>query len=239
MQGPIGEVPLVIARRLRTIGLTPLKENTKKSCVALHVQAMLWQNHDQPSPKTVYGVAQSFLQVFQDLDVKSAAAPLKNYPNNPNDLGVQWVQKAYGLVVGSRPFKQVVLKLGLDVVRQPTVLQALQHANVLRGLEVVGVFKLLHECAHQGLLQAFLRLERQQLLDLRKFLDEVLAPPHDSTRNSTIHGRASSTSLHKSAQKNMRCTKTSTLRGKLVRAHDHALGATLSFREQSARPINP
>ena len=42
-QGPIGEVPLVIARRLRTIGLTSLKENTKKSCVALHVQAMLWQ----------------------------------------------------------------------------------------------------------------------------------------------------------------------------------------------------
>ena len=95
MQGPIGEVPLIIARRLRTIGLTSLKENTKKSCVALNVQAMLWQNHGQPSAKTVYGMAQSFVGVFHDLDVKSAVAPLKNYPRNPNDLGIQWVQKAY------------------------------------------------------------------------------------------------------------------------------------------------
>ena len=71
MQGDVKDVPIVIARRLRVIGLTSLKESTKKSCVTLHVQAHLWQNLHQPDADKIYTLATDFQEVFHSLNVQA------------------------------------------------------------------------------------------------------------------------------------------------------------------------
>ena len=96
MQGDIKDVPMVIARRLRLVGLTSLKESTKKAAVTLQVQAHLWQNLPQPTPDRIYSMAGDFQDLFLSLSYQAAVAPFKTYPDDPKDLGPAWISKAYG-----------------------------------------------------------------------------------------------------------------------------------------------
>ena len=96
MQGDIKDVPMVIARRLRLVGLTSLKESTKKAAVTLHVQAHLWQNLPQPTADRIYSMAGEIQDLFLSLSYQAAVAPFKTYPDDPKDLGPAWISKAYG-----------------------------------------------------------------------------------------------------------------------------------------------
>ncbi|CAE7284055.1 unnamed protein product [Symbiodinium sp. CCMP2592] len=100
MQGDIKDAPILIARRLRVIGLTSRKECTKKSCVTLHVQAHLWQNPQQPDADKIYKLATDFQDVFHSLNVQSDVPAFRTYPDDPRELGPDWIAKAYK---GSHP----------------------------------------------------------------------------------------------------------------------------------------
>ncbi|CAE7033964.1 unnamed protein product [Symbiodinium sp. CCMP2592] len=100
MQGDIKDAPILIARRLRVIGLTSRKECTKKSCVTLHVQAHLWQNLQQPDADKIYKLATDFQDVFHSLNVQSDVPAFRTYPDDPRELGPDWIAKA---CIGSHP----------------------------------------------------------------------------------------------------------------------------------------
>ena len=82
--------------RLRLCGMTSLKEDSKKVCIALLVQSLLWHGHKMPDPETIYKMGHQFTFLFNASSLRSQVAPVKKYPNLPTEMGEQWVAEAYG-----------------------------------------------------------------------------------------------------------------------------------------------
>ena len=104
LQGDLGKAPHVLVARLRLCGITSLKEDSKKVCIALLVQSLLWHGHKMPDPETIYKMGQQFTFLFNASSLTSQVAPVKKYPNLPTEMGEQWVAEAYG------PSEKPVLK---------------------------------------------------------------------------------------------------------------------------------
>ena len=104
LQGDLDKAPHVLVARLRLCGITSLKEDSKKVCIALLVQSLLWHGHKMPDPQTIYKMAQQFTFLFNASSLTSQVAPVKKYPNLPTEMGEQWVAEAYG------PSEKPVLK---------------------------------------------------------------------------------------------------------------------------------
>ena len=81
-----------------------VKEDSKKVCIALLVQSLLWHGQKMPDPQTIYKMAQQFTFLFNASSLTSQVAPVKKYPNLPTEMGEQWVAEAYG------PSEKPVLK---------------------------------------------------------------------------------------------------------------------------------
>ena len=64
LQGDLDKAPHVLVARLRLCGITSLKEDSKKVCIALLVQSLLWHGHKMPDPQTIYKMAQQFTFLF-------------------------------------------------------------------------------------------------------------------------------------------------------------------------------
>ena len=96
MTGEISKAPHIVVARLRMIGLTSLEEDTKRSCVALLVQSMLWHGMQMPDGDYTYMLTTQFTRLFQTSQVKSNVAPCKTYPDSPKDMGDEWIRKVYG-----------------------------------------------------------------------------------------------------------------------------------------------
>ena len=96
LQGDLDKAPHVLVARLRLCGITSLKEDSKKVCIALLVQSMLWHGHKMPDSQTIYKMAQQFTFLFNASSLRSQVAPVKKYPNLHTEMGEQWVAEAYG-----------------------------------------------------------------------------------------------------------------------------------------------
>ena len=96
LTGEITKAPHLIVQRLRLLGLTSIKEDTKRYCVALLVQSMLWHGMQMPDGDYTYMLATQFTSLFQASKIQSKVAPLKVYPELPTDLGQDWLGKVYG-----------------------------------------------------------------------------------------------------------------------------------------------
>ena len=104
LQGDLDKAPHVLVARLRLCGITSLKEDSKKVCIALLVQSLLWHGHKMPDPETIYKMGQQFTFLFNASSLTSQVAPVKKYPSLPTEMGEQWVAEAYG------PSEKPVLK---------------------------------------------------------------------------------------------------------------------------------
>ena len=96
LHGDLDKAPHVLVTRLRLCGMTSLKEDSKKVCIALLVQSLLWHGHKMPDPETIYKMGHQFTFLFNASSLRSQVAPVKKYPNLPTEMGEQWVAEAYG-----------------------------------------------------------------------------------------------------------------------------------------------
>ena len=76
---PMVDVMATLARRLKHMGVTSMKEVTKKTCVAM----VLWANHLNGK---AFLTGPAIYQMSQDMT---------NYPTDPKELGDTWLEKAY------------------------------------------------------------------------------------------------------------------------------------------------
>ena len=87
----------VLAQRLREMGLTSLKEDTKSQAVALwlysHVEL---QGLPEPQATTLHTMVAEFQAVFQSLPPNPSVPSLHTYPDNLAALPEDWKKKAYG-----------------------------------------------------------------------------------------------------------------------------------------------
>ena len=90
MSGDINLARVTIAQRLRKVGLTSMKEDTKRAAVALEVQSFLWRGMPRPSK------AQQLSKLFLSDLTTSPVSPVKTYPSLPTGLGAEWISKVYG-----------------------------------------------------------------------------------------------------------------------------------------------
>ncbi len=96
LQGDLDKAPHVLVTRLRLCGITSLKEDSKKVCIAPLVKSLLWHGHRIPDPHTIYKMGQQFTFLFNASSLRGQVAPVKKYPNLPTEMGEQWVAEAYG-----------------------------------------------------------------------------------------------------------------------------------------------
>ena len=87
----------VLAQRLREMGLTSLKEDTKSQAVALwlysHVEL---QGLPEPQATTLHTMVAEFQAVFQSLPPNPSVPSSHTYPDNLAALPEDWKKKAYG-----------------------------------------------------------------------------------------------------------------------------------------------
>ena len=88
---PMVNVMATLAKRLKHMGVTSMKEVTKKTCVAL----VLWANHLNGkaflTAPAMYQMSQDMTRIFQaTAPVVDGAESLANYPTDPKEL-----EKAY------------------------------------------------------------------------------------------------------------------------------------------------
>ncbi|CAJ1432338.1 unnamed protein product [Effrenium voratum] len=113
MTGDPDQAPHVMVKRLRLVGLTSLKEDTKKHVVSFLSQVALWHGFPKPTPDEVYEMSGTFSKLFHDSDIVSPVAPIRVYPALPTELGADWIAQVYGQ---EKPSMKVLTSLrGLSV----------------------------------------------------------------------------------------------------------------------------
>lgn len=70
MTGEIAMAPYIIVRRLKLVGMTSLKEDTKRAAVSLLVQCMLWHGMQMPDADYTYRMATQFTSLFGSSQVQ-------------------------------------------------------------------------------------------------------------------------------------------------------------------------
>ena len=86
---------LCIVKRLRTIGLKVMREETKKCATALLVQCQVWKEGSLPSYDHIYKLSQHVQQAFNSSQQVAAVSGCAKYPDQPELMGSQWMKKAY------------------------------------------------------------------------------------------------------------------------------------------------
>lgn len=106
----------VIAKRLATMGVVSLRENTKAQAVALALYCQSQLGKPEPNAMVIH----SCLADFQSLHTQCLStmhqqiAGPKTYPSNPVEMGTTWLQKVYGEELPST--KQVPLAAWMNKV---------------------------------------------------------------------------------------------------------------------------
>ena len=87
----------IICERLKKLGIKKLKEDTKKTAIALllHLHVTV-HKHSLPCPWRIYGLADDFVQCFAHIEVGTTVAPLRLYPTSPTGLKKEWIKQSYG-----------------------------------------------------------------------------------------------------------------------------------------------
>lgn len=85
-----------LAKRLRAMGLTSMKEDTKKQAIGIILHAI--QSRDQPLPNA-FGIrdfTQKFGAIFEATPAVQSMHGIQRFPFDPRELGDEWLNKAYG-----------------------------------------------------------------------------------------------------------------------------------------------
>ena len=102
----------VIAKRLTTMAVVSLRENTKAQGVALCLYCQSQLGKPEPSAMTIHTCLADFQALHNQClgTMCSQAGGPKTYPSNPQEMGATWIQKVYG--TDSLPNKQVPMAAG-------------------------------------------------------------------------------------------------------------------------------
>ena len=86
----------ILCKRLRAMGLSSMKEDTKKQCAALLLYTMM-EYHDkpEPTPHAKKAMCEDIADVFQATPPCPKVHGLAIYPLDPKDCGEGWLAKAY------------------------------------------------------------------------------------------------------------------------------------------------
>ena len=95
----------VMAKRLRAMGLTSLKENTTHQVLATLLYVQYSQGKPEMHPRAVHGMLEDFSAIFHGTP-KSSTTGLAVYQENPHQCGQAWMAQAY--VEGTTPACRVL-----------------------------------------------------------------------------------------------------------------------------------
>ena len=84
----------VMAKRLRAMGLTSLKENTIHQVLATLLYVQHSQGKPEMHPRAVHGMVEDFSAIFHGTP-KSSTTGLAVYQENPHQCGQAWMAQAY------------------------------------------------------------------------------------------------------------------------------------------------
>ena len=96
-QGVQSDCMSILARRMRSMGITSAKECLVRQAVAL----MLWQQHalgrPMVSPSAIHDMVEDFKTILHATDLpESHGEGHHTYPPDPKTMGSAWLQKTYG-----------------------------------------------------------------------------------------------------------------------------------------------
>ena len=88
----------VIAKRLATMGLVSLRENTKAQAVALSLYCQSQLGKPEPTAMVIHSCLNDFQALHNQClsTMHPQIAGPQTYPSNPMELGATWLQKVYG-----------------------------------------------------------------------------------------------------------------------------------------------
>ena len=88
----------VVAQRLLSMGVSSLRENTKCQAVAIVLHQQHCLGKPELQPHAIHSLLGDIQALHQDAAMgKAGGAPAcQVYPNDPNQLGSQWLAKCYG-----------------------------------------------------------------------------------------------------------------------------------------------
>ena len=95
--GVQGDSMSMLARRMRSMGITSAKECLVRQAIAL----MLWQNHalgkPMVSPSAIHDMVEDFQTILHATTLpESHGEGHHTYPADPKTMGSAWLQKTYG-----------------------------------------------------------------------------------------------------------------------------------------------
>ncbi|CAE7031080.1 unnamed protein product [Symbiodinium sp. CCMP2592] len=89
------DATVVVSERLRRLGLTSLKEETKKYATGIIVTCQIERLGIAPSYDDIYRLAEQLHKVFLSVQVPRKAAGVTCYPLHPSELGPGFMKDAY------------------------------------------------------------------------------------------------------------------------------------------------
>ncbi|CAE7340630.1 unnamed protein product [Symbiodinium sp. CCMP2592] len=89
------DATVVVSERLRRLGLTSLKEETKKYATGIIVTCQIERLGIAPSYDDIYRLAEQLHKVFLSVQVPRKAAGVTVYPLHPSELGPGFMKDAY------------------------------------------------------------------------------------------------------------------------------------------------
>ena len=85
----------VLAKRLRAMGLSSLKEGTIHQVLATILYVQHSQGRMELHPRAIHGMVEDFSAIFHGTP-KTTTTGLAHYPENPKQNGQAWLAQAYG-----------------------------------------------------------------------------------------------------------------------------------------------
>ena len=92
---PYVEAVHVCVKRLRAVGVKSMKEQTKKSALALLLHLMINRGEPKPPPMEVYKLGNYLHDSFMSCNQPSLVAGFLKYPERPADLGDDFMKACY------------------------------------------------------------------------------------------------------------------------------------------------
>ncbi|CAE7703660.1 unnamed protein product [Symbiodinium sp. CCMP2592] len=89
------DATVVVSERLRRLGLTSLKEETKQYATGIIVTCQIERLGIAPSYDDIYSLAEQLHKVFLSVQVPRKAAGVTVYPLHPSELGPGFMKDAY------------------------------------------------------------------------------------------------------------------------------------------------
>jgi len=123
----------VIAKRLATMAVVSLREDTKAQAVALSLYCQSQLGKPEPNAMTIHNCLADFQALHsQRLEtMHSQTHGPRTYPSNPQEMGTTWIQKVYG--TDCLPNKQAPMAVWMSKVACRPTNKMLQTGQVARG----------------------------------------------------------------------------------------------------------